>query len=105
MLSARPTTRASYGRKPQKQPRDLGAHHWRSLTRRQSGNCGMMHPVGLRDCPAALTSLEPLDGFPLLVVVELGGSAELCAALDGGDTALVGALEDAMALFLGQAGE
>lgn len=51
-----------------------------------------MDPESLGYGPAALSGLEPLDGFLPLVVVKLGGAAELGAALDCGDTALVGAL-------------
>ena len=37
--------------------------------------------------------------------VELGFAAEPGAALDGGDAALVGTLQDTVALLLGQAGQ
>jgi hypothetical protein len=65
----------------------------------------MVHPIALGDGPEAFTGLEPFDGFGLLMVVELGFAAELGAALDCGDAALVGTAQDAYALLLGQAGQ
>jgi hypothetical protein len=50
-----------------------------------------MDPVGLGDGPAALAGLQPLESLFLLVVVQLGLAAELCAALDGGLPTFVGA--------------
>jgi len=62
-----------------------------------------MHSIALGDGAQAFAGLDALKGFLLLVVVELGCAAELGAALDRGDAAFVGALEDAVALFLGEA--
>ena len=50
-----------------------------------------MDPEGLGNGPAAFASFEALEGFPALMVVELGFTSEMGAALDGGDPALVGA--------------
>ena len=63
---------------------------------RQPGDSCVVDPEGFGDLAAALTGFEPLDGFLLLMVVELGFAAELLALLDGGDTPLIGALEDAV---------
>jgi hypothetical protein len=59
----------------------------------------VVDPEGFGDLAAALTGFEPLDGFLLLMVVKLGFAAELLALLDGGDTPLIGALEDAVTLL------
>jgi hypothetical protein len=44
----------------------------------------LVDPVAFGDRPEAFTGFAPVDGFLLLMVVELGFSAELGAALNGG---------------------
>ena len=65
----------------------------------------MVNPVALGDRPEAFTGFEPVDGFLLLMVVELRFATEPAPTLDGGDAALVGAPQDTCALFFGQAGQ
>jgi hypothetical protein len=63
----------------------------------------MVHPKGLGDLAATFTGFEPGDSLTLLMAIELGFAAEF--GVDGGSTALVGALKDAYALLFGQAGK
>ena len=51
------------------------------------------------------SALKALEGFPALMVVELGFTSEMGAALDRGDPALVDTLHDPVALVFGHGTE
>src|SRR5262245_13633960 len=70
---------------------------------RQPRDRRVMHAKGFGDGAEAFASLHTFSGLGLLMGGELGIAAELGTALDGGDPAFVCALEDPVALLLGEA--
>jgi hypothetical protein len=60
----------------------------------------MVHAVAPGDRPAALAGGEPLQGLGLLVVVELGLAAHVCATALRCLPALLASLQDAETLIL-----
>ena len=64
-----------------------------------------MHRRGSGDCPTAFAGVKALECFGLLVLRELGLTAEPGAALAGSRAAIVGSLDDPVALVLSRGGQ